>query len=339
MHRVSLQFAGLLFLLSFAMPSAAATQEHFATPFKTRNMSPVIQIFGLPAPQGGQLTPAGRAEMTLALETANNFTWDKADGESVWFDGETSRASLFFNYGIAPNWEFGLEVPLISHNTGIFDSFIEGWHDAFGLPQNGRKDTPRRQLDYTYERNGSSPELDMGDTGTGIGDLSLHLGYQLIADSPGNRRALSLRAGVKLPTGDSDRLRGSGATDVHLRLALTDAESLGRYNLTLFASGGILWLAEGDVLSDQQRDFVEFGSVGLDWRPWPVLSFKLQVDGHSSFYRDSNLDQIDSPSAQLAMGGTVYFTEVDTIDLCVTEDIMVDTASDVVFHVAWNHRF
>jgi hypothetical protein len=70
-----------------------------------------------------------------------------------------------------------------------------------------------------------------------------------------------------------------------------------------------------------------------------VLSFKLQVDGHSSFYRDSNLDQIDSPSAQLAMGGTVHFSQVDTIDLCVTEDIVVDTASDVVFHVAWNHRF
>ncbi len=339
MRRFSYQITGILFLLSFALPSISDAQSTFASPFFTRNMSPIIQIFGLPATQGGDLTPAGHTDSTLALETANNFTWDQKGEESVWFDGETSRATLFLSHGIAPRWEIGLEVPIVSHNTGIFDGFIENWHDAFGLPQNGRKDVPRGQVDYTYDRGGSTSELSMSDTGTGIGDLTLHLGYQLIQSSPGNRRALALRGGIKLPTGDSDRLRGSGATDLHLGLALTDAQSLSRYNLTLFASGGVLWLTEGDILADQQRDMVGFGSLGFDWAPWRLVSFKLQLDGHSSFYKDSALDQIDSASAQLAIGGTLHLGDTDSVDLCVTEDVVVDTASDVVFHIAWKHRF
>ncbi len=339
MRQFSYRITGILFLLSFALPSICDAQPTFASPFLTRNMSPIIQIFGIPAARGGALTAVGRTASTLALETANNFTWDQKGEESVWFDGETSRATLFLSHGIAPRWEIGLEVPFISHNTGILDGFIENWHDIFGLPQNGRKEAPRGQIDYSYDREGSTSELSMTDTGTGIGDVTVHLGYQLIQSSPDNRRVLALRGGIKLPTGNSDRLRGSGATDLHLGLALTDAQSLSSYNLTLFVSGGVLLLGEGDILPDQQRDMVGFGTLGFDWAPWRFVSLKLQVDGHSSFYRNSALDQLNSTSAQLAIGGTLHLSEVDDVDLCVTEDIVVDSASDVVFHIAWNHRF
>ncbi|MFO7576616.1 MAG: DUF3187 family protein [Pelovirga sp.] len=316
----------------------SAEQAGMVTPFFTRNLSPLVQIFGLPPTEGGVLSAPYHLSARLVAEVASHASADTAGAEEVRFDGETSRATLALRYGLGPRWEVGIDVPLVSHDGGIFDSFVEGWHDFFNLPQGGRDTGPRDRLHYLYSRGGNSV-LDYDRSGGGFGDLSLGLAYQLVTAQPGSQRALALRGGIKLPTGDADRLRGSGATDVHLRLSGSDAQTLAPWNLTLFASAGILHLERGDVLSEQQRRWVGFGSAGIGWMPQPWIDLKLQLDGHSSFYRDSRLRQIDAASLQLGMGGSLHLGKQVTLDLAVTEDLLVDTAPDVVFHSGLTWRF
>ncbi len=276
--------------------------------------------------------------MRLVAEAANQSAGGSNAREFALFDGETYRFSLSLRHSPWPGWEVGLDLPVVSHSGGIFDSFIEGWHDFFGLPQGGRDDLPQNRLIYSYGKDGDAG-FDLRNDTTGLGDIRTYLSYQLCGGATDSKRSLALRAGIKLPTGDSDRLRGSGGTDLHLRLAGTDAATLEALDLTLSASAGVLWLGQGDILPGRQRDWVGFGSAGAGWHPLEWLALKLQVDAHSSFFRGSDLEEIDSGSLQLVMGGTLFFGRDWNLDLAVTEDIVVNTAPDVVFHLALGHRF
>jgi len=336
---MSRHITSLILLLLFLTSTPALAERQISSPFFTRNLSPVIQIFGLPPTEGGQVTPYGRTQLRLVMETANNFTSDESSKESVLFDGETSRLNLSLRHGFAQYWEAGIDIPVVSHQGGMFDGLIENWHDTFGLPQGGRDDAPRNRLHYFYQQEGEKDGLNFSNSGTGFGDISLYLACQLNRKTTAARRYIALRGGIKLPSGDTDQLRGSGGTDFHLRLAASDGETLKIYNLTLFASMGTLWLGKGEILRDKQHQTVGFGSIGLGWTPLERFTFKVQIDGHTAFFDDSHLKQIDSPSAQLAIGGTINLSDNLALDLCVVEDIVVDTAPDVVFHLALTRQF
>lgn len=307
-------------------------------PFYSRNLQPSVQIFGLPGAEDGMVTPAGRSEVRLVSETASHFSRSNLGTEQVFFDGETYRLTLSLRHGLAENWELGLDVPLVGHHGGTFDRFIEGWHDFFGMGQGGRDRYERNQLLYYYQKDGDT-KLDYRESGHGLGDISLLVARSLFDGGPGNQRALALRAGIKLPTGDSDRLRGSGSTDAHLRLSVTDAQSLQSLKMTLFGSAGLLGMSRGEVLADQQRNSVGFGTLGLGWRPLHRLAFKFQVDGHTAFFKNSRLDEIGKASAQLMVGGSLYFGDNWTFDLGVSEDIVVGTAPDVALFLSLSRRF
>jgi hypothetical protein len=48
---------------------------------------------------------------------------------------------------------------------------------------------------------------------------------------------------------------------------------------------------------------------------------------------------VNSGSVQLVSGGTIGFSEKTFLDVGVSEDVWVDTAPDVVFHLALRSRF
>jgi hypothetical protein len=97
-------------------------------------------------------------------------------------------------------------------------------------------------------------------------------------------------------------------------------------------------MSDGDILADQQRHAAAFGTLGGGWRPLMRLALKAQVDGHTSCYSDSDLREL-SDSLQLVVGGTLGLTETLTLDIAISEDIVVATAPDIVFHLALRQIF
>jgi hypothetical protein len=160
--------------------------------------------------------------------------------------------------------------------------------------------------------------------------------WQLWQSEGDDPQALALRASLKLPTGDEDHLLGSGSTD--LALWLSGSQTFRGESLALFGAAGALLMSDGDVLADQQRHAAAFGTLGGGWRPLPRLALKAQVDGHTSCYNDSVLREL-SDSLQLAFGGTLGLTETLTLDIAISEDVAVNTAPDIVFHLALRQTF
>jgi hypothetical protein len=334
--RIGARCPVIAFILVLAAPAVGRAME--ILPFQTRNQSPLIRIFGLPPIGSATLLPAGRFEGTLALDASNNFAPGVGTTDSVMLDGETYAFTLSARYGITPKLQVGIDIPYLANSGGFLDGFIEGFHNLFGLPQGWRKSYPENRLLYQYTRYGATRVL-VDDGSSGIGDIRLTGAWQLYHDGSEAPLAVALHAGIKFPTGNSHRLFGSGSTDFALWITASDDFRLPLGHLTLYAAAGGLAMTDGDVIRDQQRNLVGFGSVGAGWSPLDWLALKAQFDGHTSFYGGSDLVEVNSGSVQFTGGGTFGLTRDTFLDVGVSEDLMVDTAPDVVFHFALRSRF
>lgn len=301
------------------------------TPFYTRNLNPFIQIFGLPAMAGGALTAPGGIDTRLVLDIANSSVQGDNGTEQIFIDGESYRAALTLRYRLNPAVELGLDLPFVHHTGGIFDNFIEDWHDIFGLSNKARHQSTSNTLNYRYTRNGT-PRVAITGADNGIGDVTLSAGYRIRQNDAVLPRAVALRAGLKLPTGDPDRLLGSGGTDVSLGIYFSDSRLLGDPAWTLFGAAGGVLLGAGDVLPELHRDAVGFGTLGIGWHAWRVVDLKAQLATHTPVYR-SELAELGSSAVELIVGGNIALPQRLVLDIGVTENLFSGPTPDVVLHL------
>jgi len=244
----------------------------------------------------------------------------QAGAEALIVDAETREARLTLQAPLSKRFAFQLQLPYRYTGAGNLDGFIDGWHDAFGLPEGARSDLPSDAINITYIR--GTRGLSMTSSVSGLGDAQASLGYDVVASEAS---ALSAWLSVKLPTGDSDKLTGSGATDVSLTLAgerRVDA-------WCVFGQAAVTWLGEGDLLPYRQRSVVWSGLAGVSGRVWQGLSLKAQVDAHTAAF-DSELDFLNE-AIVLTVGGDYRFASGWLMNIGVSEDIAVEHSPDVVF--------
>ena len=327
------------FLCVIGLMTSAVVSAMEIIPFDSANQNPLVQIYGLPGAGNALLLPEGRTEVGLNAVVSSNYAVDDYPREYIILDGETTRFTLMARHGLLPRLEVGVKIPYISHGGGFLDSFIEDFHSAFGLPQGGRDQAPRNRLLYRYQRNGAD-KVRVDNSGSGIGDIALTTAFQLYQKGGETRQGLALNLGLKLPTGDSDQLRGSGGTDIALWISgktegmLASGSTWGAYG-----SVGALYMSEGNVLPEQQKSWAGFGTLGLGWAPLSWLVLKAQADGHTPFFSDSDLDEIAVNALQLIAGGTIGFSEKTTLDIGISEDLNGKTSPDVGFYLTLRTRF
>jgi len=334
MPRVTKVAVFVLFTLLFIQPADAAEIRAF----HNNNQLPFHQIFGLPSLDNSPLIQAGDWRSSIVTTISNTYELDGIffdSGEEIAIDGETHRFSLVVNYALRDNLQLGFEIPYVKHSGGFLDDFIYEWHDFFNQPQNGRDKDESDEINFIYT-NSDRDEFGIDSSQNGIGDVRLNVAYSRPLEKD---RALIYSAEVKLPTGDFDKLTGSGGTDVSVGVTINDPHSLGEMNVTLF--GGLAAMYLGDIdsdLSDDQYNFAMAARAGFGWQASKKFQLKLQFDGHTPLY-DSDLEEMGDPSLQIVIGGSLLFTEDVYLDLAITEDIIVETAPDVGFILALVAKF
>lgn len=301
-----------------------------ASEFQLREQNPLTLVFGLPLP-GYTRQPSESAWRTDVLINVSNTTnvLNSAQ-ESLIIDGETAVLDIVFSRSINNKLSIGAHIPFISHSGGGLDSFIEGYHDLFGFPQGERNQFENNQLQFQYIRDGKVLLNQTGST-SGLGDIRALVDYQI---SQTDTSATALHASLKLPTGDSAQLTGSEAVDLSAWLS---AETILSPDWNIIGRAGLLWLGDGEILSAQQRDAVFFAGSALAWQFTPAIMLQLQADWHSAFFDDSDLKLLE-PSLTLTTGGFVRVSDNSEIAIAVVEDIDVDSAPDVQFHIGWHYQ-
>lgn len=329
----------LIVICLFPLTSKAANFE--ITPFNTVNQSPLLQIYALSRDNGSDIVPSGKLNIQVSHDLSSNYSHsiNRNSREVIILDSEVNRTVFSIRYGITPRFESGIEIPYISQDGGFLDSFIINWHNTFSLPQGGRDIAPGNRLNYSYLKNGVQ-KLKIDHAASGIGDITLTGGYGLYdSNDTAHHYRLALKGGVKLPTGESSDLLGSGGTDVFIQIC-GSMNNYGKWGtLGFFASVGALVMSKSEVLPDQHNPLAATGILGLGWGPASWISFKTQLNGNTPIYRNSSLPEISKSSLLVLFGGALKFPGEYLLDLGVGEDLSVGTAPDVSFHLGLSKNF
>lgn len=324
MHRALL--AGALVLCSFAVHA-----EHSgASVFPVRNQNPFLQVFGSPLFQTAELTAEGASRFDANLDIANHADAGDNELEDFVIDGESYFLTLSLRRRVLERLELGIDLPFVAHSKGFLDNAIEGWHDAFGM-SNTKRRGPSNQLGFRYT-NGGTAEYALDSSVSGLGDIQLTAAVPFRDVRNNDDYSLSVRGGIKLPTGDADELRGSGAADISLGLYAADTRTLWKRPLDLSGFAGALWLGDGDVLADIQRSVVPFGGLAATW--WITENFgaitQLYMQGK---YFDSELEELGGNSAQLSVGADFRLPRSGiSLLFAIVEDVSANATTDFALH-------
>lgn len=327
-------FVSLVPLLFFSASAHAARIE----PLSIVNTSPVILVHSRPAASSAAITPKDDLETSFIYEISSHFNQESSSKETVIFDGETTRLELSVKKGLGRDTDLELRVPFYDHDGGSLDGFIEDWHDLFGLPQNHRDDVAHNRLLYFYRYQGET-RLLFQEPASGMGDVQLIFTRELLDTANEGLENLSLKLAVKLPTGDASKLTGSESLSVSAWLTGDRQTSWFDVPGRTYASLGVMVLEEGEVLSQQQNNFVAFGSLGTGIVVNEMVSLQTQLDASTPFYDDSDFEDISGFTLQLTLGGNLRFGDGLSLDLGVVEDLSVHASPDVILHMNLRGRF
>ncbi len=220
-------------------------------PLRLVNQHPVQLLFLQPFPDRADMTPFGHLGVDLNVALTNTLLGDKQDFTAN-IDLEMVRTVIALHYGVHPQLEVGLALPIMYTYSGILDHFILG---VERLLTPGRERTLRQNQvagAFAYQVFRGNRLFIQGQDGAfGIGDIVLQAKAQLLHEQE-RLPAVSLRAAVKFPSGDPDRAFGSGEID----------ESVG------FLVQKTLWRLTFYVNGDMTFPGQAFENVGVSLQPF-----------------------------------------------------------------------
>ena len=315
-------------LLLISVPLYAAGVDGFAL----RNQHPFLHVYGLPALREAVLAERGRTDYGVMFTVVNNSEIKDTETESIRLDGETYFTDLMLRRRVLDRLELGIDIPLVKHSTGVLDDAIANWHDIWGM-SNSKRNGPANELNYFYSNNGTS-ERQVSSSSFGIGDVQLSAAIPLVAGGEDGSRYVTARFSVKLPTGDSADLHGSGAADAALGLYAQDSTQLLGREFAYLGFAGVLALGDGDILPEQQKSVVPYGGLAATWHATDQFGVTAQLQAQSAYF-DSDLNELGGSSIQLSVGG-VYRLSRHGISLrfALVEDVISDATPDFAVHLA-----
>ena len=283
-----------------------------------RNHNPFLQVYGLPVFQTADIG----SDVSLSYDIANDADDKLLPNETLIIDSESQVVSLALRRRVGERIELRLDVPWVRHSGGFLDGTIKDWHSVLGL-SNSAREIPNDQFDLLYERDGTT-YFDLSSPTSGIGDVRLSAAHAW--------SAVTLRAGVKFPTGDSAGLTGSGATDLSIGAYVDRQATLLQRDLDYSAFVGVLALGDGEILPEFQRSTVPFGGLALRWHATDRLAITTQWYLQGSYF-DIDIDEIGGTTLQLGVGADYRFKR-SLLRIAIAEDIIGAAAPDFALHVS-----
>ncbi len=302
------------------------------SPFATSNRTVFVRSLGLPNIEDARALTERQKTIAFTLEQTSQFAIDEQGPEQAFLDGESSTATLKLRRSLSSRFALGLDIPLISHDGGFMDSFVEGWHRTFGLPNARREEFPRDQLLFAVRTPEASARLDR--SGSGLGDVALLAQYQLSANQT-SKLAVQLR--LEAPSGDAAKLTGSESWDVALGLN-TYRHELSNWQISFHGSLGVILPGDSELLPQLQNDSVFYGSAAFAvpaFYEW--LTLKAQLEAHTAFY-DTDIKSLGSTSLQLTFGAGIQLDKRWNLNIGLSEDIAVRTAPDFTVVMSLEYR-
>ncbi len=322
--------AFLLLPVFVAVLLALTATETTADPFLIRDQNPFTLVYGQPLPTPARLPQPRQFNYAVSLDIANTLNVETKANESLYVDFEAYNLTLRGIYGLNERWALKLDLPFIYRTGGVFDHAIDEWHKLFSLPRADRPAVADDQFRIFYANAGGT-STDLRSSQSGLADFQLGLGYSLYQTS---QRALSLWAAIDLPAGDANRL--SGNDDLDYSLLLAGASQLGARS-RINANLGVVLPGESVLTGLETENLVVFGHAGTQFALNPTVALKLQLAGHSGYYRDTAVDFLGT-TLIIIFGGSINTGKCSMIDVGFSEDIKAGASPDISLLLSWKSQ-
>lgn len=265
------------------------------------------------------------------LSYASVFDMNPKNEWSVLLDMEVSELDLSYKRIIADKYEIGIDLPLLSFNSGFMDGFINKYHKTFGFPDGGRSFRPDNEFLYTVSRNGKTVMKGL-DGRSGLGDVRVSAKRELIKS---DTCTVSAGAYLELPTGDASEGFGNGSWDKGV-FVLVDKRFGDRY-MGYFNAG---LNSPGDYKGIETVSLKEYfyGGVGLEAMLTDSFSLLGQLVANNSPFPKTGIGTLDRPAVLLSLGGR-YVRKDDVFELAFTEDPNTAGAPDFSLHFTVKRGF
>lgn len=311
----------------------AADLEGFG-PVSVRNFQPFQLLFiGLPGDRAAVLPPKALDVRLELAETATIFN-EQSSAINAQVKFETLRSGLFLRYGFMERLELGVEIPVYYRSRGFLGGAIRAIERATTGLNPARAALENTSFAFRISRNGQVV-MQGGDDHMGLGDITLSTKYQAMTEQQW-RPTLSLRAAIKLPSGDSARFFGSGHSDFGIGIAMEKklgAQWMAYANANgLFPTGSVSGLHVGPAVT---------GLVAIEYLWTPLFTVVAQFEGYSSFYRNTGIGFYDKGVTEAALGFSYLFQQRFHWQVYGVEnlDFIRDSSADFTLATALTYRF
>jgi hypothetical protein len=269
-----------LFACTTMVPAAA----NAGTPHG--NFSPFLQSLGL---QLADTPTDSRWQLKGEVSLTNEFQREASANESLVLDYEQLRLDVSAQRRLNEHWSISISAGFFNQDGGFADSLIDGWHEFFSLPENGRDNAPRDQFSIRYERDGVTL-IDL-DEGNGLAYAGIGASRTL-----GQNRALHWTLSVP----GSDRYQIAPASKPTLSMAYSqhwDHNTLGQFNAQVGAS----FRGTAGTLATLQREWLFTGSMGWTYPLLDNIGLRLQLDANSAVYRDTGFETLEAAAGVITV--------------------------------------
>jgi hypothetical protein len=318
-----LVFTAILLMTFLAIPEQAYS---FEGPLQVRNQFPLFMHADVPGLESAQTNNA----FTAGFSYSSVYMSRQSTAWNVLLDFEIATLELQYRRVVGHELELGIRVPIINFNGGVMDSFLQDFHKTFNLPDYNRSERPRNVFAYEVRKDGQLM-IRGASGGAGLGDIRLSAKKRVLTGD----LAVSVAAGLELPTGNARKGYGNGSVDADLAV-MADIRLSDRF--MAYVNAGIVF--PGDVRAEQTIRLKEsfYAGGGLEYLVTPNLGLLGQAIFQTSPYPKTGIGNIDRAGV-LGVLGCRYTKDKDSLEFSLTEDLNTAGANDFTLNLSYKRRF
>src|SRR5262245_5218422 len=298
-RRATLWF--VLMLCAATSPPAPAQEFDGQGPIPVRNFQPIqLEFLNLPFERARTLRPWHFAIYLESAEINEIATHQGNLNGTLKF--ETNRTVLGGALGLAPGFEVGLDIPMISRFGGFLDPFINDVESLFGTTNPERQLFPDNHFGAFHVSRGDVVLFDGPKQQFALGDIWTSAKYELW-QRPG-WPLVSLRSAFKFPTGRSNAVFGSGAPDLGFGLA---GEYLALRWLMLYANLNVIFPFGPITPGNLTLNPIVTEGFAFEAHVWRWFSLLLQQETYTSPIHGTGARLLDGTVVELTAGINVAY--------------------------------
>jgi len=277
----------------------------------------------------------GRGQFSARTSATWVNIWALDENDDTYFlDFEMFQFVAAVAYGITDHVEIEGEFQDRSRFGGAMDSFIQNFHDLFGIDQGGRDDVPKNQFNFELAPDGGpAVSLDSGDRGSFSRTAQLSLQHNVTCGTS-RLPAISWSATARLETLDVDTEGGGSGLDLGLSVAVS--RRFGKFYV--YGTLGHAWFGRDDFRGMELEDTKVTLLLAGEWRFRPRQSLILQYLLTEGLVAD--FGPFSDSTNELTIGWKWEVRNGGILELGLIENIIeFDNGPDFGVHAGFSQRF